>query len=796
MERKLILGITVCLTILFLLIIPCSALSASSYPENIGGLSSINPDFIKYLEEQKTSEINLKSINNYSLGYIPPPVDLSYLAGQQITNLYDISSLENNRSILLATLKDQQHTVTAVTGSSTASRFDLRTQGRVTPAKNQGQCGCCWAFSTIASLESSLLPSVSTDLSEDNMKNSNGFDLSPCLGGNSFMSTAYLSRWSGPLSESSDPYSSTQSSSSGMTAPNSAALYHVQEVLFVPARSGSLDNQNIKTMLVQKGAVYSSVHWEDSYYSPSAAAYYYSGSSAANHAITIVGWDDSYDLNKFSSRPPGNGAFIVKNSWGSSWGENGYFYVSYYDKQIGRDNAVFTAESTSNYYHIYQYDPLGWVASFGDVGDTEFFANVFTAQSAEDISAIAFYTPTLNAQYTISLYKDIWNTPVSGSALITQSGTIAIPGYHTITLSQPVRVTQGEKFSVVVKLTSPGNNYPVAIEYPYSGFSSKATALSGESYVSNNGVSWTDLTTIYANSNVCLKAFSSRSGQTNQVQQTPTPTLTPTPTPTSSTADSTPPTVTISSPGSYTTVSPGQNLAVSWSASDNKAVASVTLQYSSNGGSSWTTIADNQPKSGSYTWTIPTPTASSLTLKVTARDTSGNVGSQTRVLFVSQTSISPTVTPTPTPTPTPSGGDSTPPTVTISSPGSYTTVSPGQNLAISWSSSDNQGVASVALLYSSNGGSSWTTIADNQAKSGTYTWMIPNTAATTLTIKATARDTSGNIGSQTRVLFVKKTVFLSTISNTTSHDSSFLSSSYSAQKESIMIKLVRENGQF
>jgi C1A family cysteine protease len=794
MERKLILWISICLIILFLLIIPSSATSASSYPENIGGLSSINPDFIKYLEEQKTSGINLNNINNHSLGYIPPPVDLSYLAGQQITNIYDISSLENNRSILLATLKDQQYPVVGVTGSSSASRFDLRTVGRVTAVKNQGQCGCCWAFTTIASLESSLLPSVSTDLSEDNMKNSNGFDLSPCLGGNSFMSTAYLSRWSGPLSESSDSYSPTQSGSSGMTVPNTAALYHVQEVLFVPARSGSLDNQNIKTMLIQKGAVYSSVHWEDSFYNPSTAAYYYSGSSAANHAITIVGWDDSYDLNKFSSRPPGNGAFIVKNSWGSSWGENGYFYVSYYDRQIGKDNAVFTAESASNYYHIYQYDPLGWVASYEEDSNTAYFANVFTAQSEEDISAVAFYTPSLNAQYTISLYKDVWNTPVSGSALTTQSGTIAIPGYHTITLSHPVRVTQGEKFSVVVKLTTPGSNYPVAIEYPYSGFSSKATARSGESYVSSNGASWTDLTTLYTNSNVCLKAFSSRPGQTNLVQQTSTPT--PTPTPTLSIADSTPPTVTISSPASYASVSSGQSVAITWSASDNKAVASVTLQYSSNGGSSWTTIIDNQPKSGTYTWVIPNTFATSLTIKITAYDTSGNVGSQTRVLFVKTTSITPTVTPTPTPTPTPSGGDSISPTVTISSPASYASVSSGQSVAITWSASDNKAVASVTLEYSSNGGSSWTTIIDNQPKSGTYTWTIPNAVATSLPIKITARDTSGNVGSQTRVLLVKKTIILSTISNTTSYDSSFPSPSYSTQKESIMAELVREYSQF
>ena len=189
------------------------------------------------------------------------------------------------------------------------------------------------------------------------------------------------------------------------------------------------------------------------------------------------------------------------------------------------------------------------------MGDTAYFANIFTAQAEEDITAVAFYTPSLNAQYKILLYKGVGNTPVSGSALSSQSGSINIPGYHTITLSQPVRVKQGEKFSVVVKLTTPGNNYPVAIEYPYPGFSSRATARSGESYVSSNGVVWTDLTTQYSNSNVCLKAFSSRLGQTTQTQST-TPTSTPIQTPTP--RDTSPPSVTMTSPVSYASDLPGR----------------------------------------------------------------------------------------------------------------------------------------------------------------------------------------------------------------------------------------------
>jgi hypothetical protein len=102
-------------------------------------------------------------------------------------------------------------------------------------------------------------------------------------------------------------------------------------------------------------------------------------------------------------------------------------------------------------------------------------------------------------------------------------------------------------------------------------------------------------------------------------------------------------------------------------------------------------------------------------------------------------------------------------------------------------------VASVTLQYSANGGSTWNTIAENQPKSGTHTWVIPDTTASTLTIKIMAWDTSGNAGSQTRVLFLKKTVFGSTISDSAGQNLSGVSLSYSAQKGSRMADLVRES---
>src|SRR5690606_5782174 len=96
------------------------------------------------------------------------------------------------------------------------------------------------------------------------------------------------------------------------------------------------------------------------------------------HAITLVGWDDNYPRTKFTYLPPGNGAFLAKNSWGSDRGYGGYFWISYYDTFLGREgsvgtpltlsilynpNSAFNASPLSTYDYIYQYDPLGWTSS-------------------------------------------------------------------------------------------------------------------------------------------------------------------------------------------------------------------------------------------------------------------------------------------------------------------------------------------------------------------------------------------------------------------------------------------------
>jgi len=396
---------------------------------------------------------------------------------------------------------------------SAPASYDLRTLDKVTSVKDQGDAGVCWTFASYASLESYLMHGENWNFSENNMKNllssaySEGFDRNANDGGNRLQATAYLTRWSGPVEESDDPYSD----SSEVSPENLSVKKHVQNVLFLPDRNGSLDNEAIKWAVQNSGATYTTMCYNGTSYSSTNYTYYYSGSSNTNHAVAIVGWNDTFDRNKFSQVPPGDGAFIVKNSWGETWGENGYFYVSYYDSKIGTSNAVFTAKNSGNYKSIYQYDPFGWTNSLGYTGlTTAWGANVFTAKSDELLKAVSFYTTDSNCNYEIYVYTNVSSSPINQTGpIFTKNGSTSVAGYYTISLDSDVQLTADQNFSVVLNLTNLDYGYPLAIEEPISGAggSSKATANSDESFLSSNGQTWTDLTVYYPNTNVCIKAF-------------------------------------------------------------------------------------------------------------------------------------------------------------------------------------------------------------------------------------------------------------------------------------------------
>ncbi len=395
------------------------------------------------------------------------------------------------------------------------SYYDLRMLGKLTPVGDQGSSGVCWAFASLGSLESCLLPNETWNFSENNMKNvlSNsdpqGFDRYANDAGSWEEATAYLTRYSGPVTGTQDPFNEDSSYST----PGLNVVKHVQDTVLIDPRNstGIMDNDQLKNAIMEYGAVYSLMTYDDSYLNPITYGYLYNGTLNVNHAVDIVGWDDNYSKDNFINGAPGNGAFIVRNSWGSEWGDNGYFYVSYYDKYLANSdyNVIFMdAEPTTNYDNIYQYDPFGVVGNLGYNSNVGWFSNIFKSNGNEKLEASSFYVFSPNTTYQIYVYLNPSSlNPQDGILADFQSGTISTEGYKTIQLDKIVQLLKGEKFSIVVRLTTPDDNYPVTIEYPEAGYSSKATANPGESYVSADGNTWEDLTSIVKNANVCLKAF-------------------------------------------------------------------------------------------------------------------------------------------------------------------------------------------------------------------------------------------------------------------------------------------------
>lgn len=382
--------------------------------------------------------------------------------------------------------------------------YDSREAGRKPFVKDQGALGTCWAVAASSALETYFLPEEQYIFSADHISLQNSFAGNQRDGGGYGMLMAYLTAWQGPVLEEDDPYGD------GVSRDDLLPVKHVQEIQSLKEK----DYTAIKRAVYEYGAVQSSIYMDlkdtyssSVYYNQLEYSYYYNGEEKSNHDVLIIGWDDYYFADRFNAKARRNGAFICQNSWGSEFGDDGVFYISYEDVNIGNNCIVYTGvEEPDNYDRIYQTDLCGQTGVLG-YGDGEcYFSNIYTSNGSEDLEAVGFYALGKNTEYEIFVIKDWENMNAFAKQKPLQKGIIEQQGYYTVKLAEAVLLEAGERYAVVVRVNTPDCIHPVAMEY-VAGETTKTVDISdGEGYISHSGVIWERVEEKHA-CNICLKAY-------------------------------------------------------------------------------------------------------------------------------------------------------------------------------------------------------------------------------------------------------------------------------------------------
>lgn len=234
-------------------------------------------------------------------------------------------------------------------------------------------------------------------------------------------------------------------------------------------------------------------------------------SQQVNHVVLAVGWDDTYSRWNFATPllnddgsekaydkdiatveeykgtnyivPKGDGAWIMKNSYGTSatnaegkslnMGDDGIFYLSYYEKTISSPSVMAPEDTTDGekeYEIVHQYDvAVGDVFSYGEAGQSlSSGANVFSVDQAEILEAVGLWTMYDNTDVNIKVYTNLEdpNNPESGTLAHEQTLQLGRFGWYTVALDEAVAIDADSTYSVEITLTDNDIPYQI-IEKPY-----------------------------------------------------------------------------------------------------------------------------------------------------------------------------------------------------------------------------------------------------------------------------------------------------------------------------------------
>ena len=383
--------------------------------------------------------------------------------------------------------------------------YDSRDYGYISPVRNQGQFGTCWAHAFVACAEANMIKKgyeesfnnyselhLAYFCHKRNEAQGDGvdmFDTDPQTqygyfgGGNGFFAAQFAENHQALAVESDFPYS--MASNSADFSINEAYRDHAD--VHMVNYGKIIDAEDAKKAIMEYGAISVSYYADNGYLSMD-SAYYQNQYTKTNHEVAVVGWDDNFPVEKFASncRPQNPGAWLVKNSWGKTYGDFGYFWLSYEDPSLELG-------------YFYDFEPIGDASKVhtynGGVAilmlEASKVANVFKAEEDQTVYAVGFDVMTYKRvpeEYEITVYisSSQPSNPERGTRKLTQSGSIDYDGFHHIELDTPVELKKGQYLSVVVKLTDASGNPAATLFEEGDNF----TSHQGESWAYSNG--WID----------------------------------------------------------------------------------------------------------------------------------------------------------------------------------------------------------------------------------------------------------------------------------------------------------------